>query len=203
MNIWELDKLIVFIGFVVPGFISLKTYELLSPTALVASSKQVVDAVAFSSMNYALLSWAILLVERSQLSQNAPVLYGGFYLVILFLAPIAWASLWHCLRRTQWFQSRAPHPTELPWDFLFSQRKHYWMVVTLKSGSVVAGLFREESFASSSPADRQLYLQEQWLLDDQGGFDRPVVQTAGVIVATSEIETVELKYNGEDKETSQ
>jgi len=32
MNIFEIDKLIIFIAFVIPGFISIKVYNLLSPT---------------------------------------------------------------------------------------------------------------------------------------------------------------------------
>jgi hypothetical protein len=32
MNIWEVDKLIIFIAFVIPGFISIKVYDLFVPT---------------------------------------------------------------------------------------------------------------------------------------------------------------------------
>jgi len=45
MNIWETDKLIVFLLFVIPGFISLKTYELLIPNEQKDSSKQLIDAL--------------------------------------------------------------------------------------------------------------------------------------------------------------
>lgn len=31
MDIWEVDKLILFIAFVIPGFIALKMYELIFP----------------------------------------------------------------------------------------------------------------------------------------------------------------------------
>lgn len=53
MDIWELNKLILFIAFVVPGFVSLKVYELLLPRAPRDAPQQVVDAVAYSSINYA------------------------------------------------------------------------------------------------------------------------------------------------------
>ncbi len=51
MNIWEADKLIIFIAFVIPSFISLKVYDLLCPGSPKDSSKQVVDAVAYSCIN--------------------------------------------------------------------------------------------------------------------------------------------------------
>lgn len=32
MNIWDADKLVLLIAFVIPGFISIKTYDLLVPS---------------------------------------------------------------------------------------------------------------------------------------------------------------------------
>ncbi len=51
MKIWDENKLLIFIAFVVPGFIAIKAYELLTPTRYTESSKQIVDAVAYSCLN--------------------------------------------------------------------------------------------------------------------------------------------------------
>ena len=59
MDIWDVNKLILFIAFAVPGFISIKVYELLSPRMAKDSSQQLIDAVAYSSINYALLIWPV------------------------------------------------------------------------------------------------------------------------------------------------
>jgi hypothetical protein len=45
MDIWQTDKLVLFIAFVVPGFVALKTYELLIPRAPRESAQQLIDAV--------------------------------------------------------------------------------------------------------------------------------------------------------------
>ena len=45
MNIWQLDSLVIFIAFVIPGFISLKVFELFYSNQVKDSSKQIVDAV--------------------------------------------------------------------------------------------------------------------------------------------------------------
>ncbi len=40
MSILEQDNLLLFIAFVIPGFVSLKAYELLTPSQHVESSKK-------------------------------------------------------------------------------------------------------------------------------------------------------------------
>ena len=46
MDIWEANKLVLFIAFVVPGFVSLKTYELVFPGVPKDSAQQLIDTVA-------------------------------------------------------------------------------------------------------------------------------------------------------------
>ncbi|SRR6056297_3657536 len=199
MDIWEADKLIIFIAFVIPGFISIKVYELVCPGTPKDTSKQLIDAVAYSCINYALLFWPIQLVEKSDLSSNHPNLYSIFYLSVLFVAPVAWVLLWQFLRTSKIFQKFAPHPTQKPWDFVFSQRKPYWVKIILNDGTKIAGRYAGYSFASSSPAEEQIYLEESWILNEKLGFERPKKRSAGVIVMANEISHVELFQYQEGK----
>jgi hypothetical protein len=196
LNIWEIDKLFLFIAFVIPGFISIKAYEVMIPTGEKDSSKQIIDAITYSCINYALLLWPILSVESSKLSTVHPSLYKLFYVLVLFVFPITWVLIWRWLRQLDFFQKNAPHPTSKPWDFVFSQRQWYWVIVTLKDGSKIAGKYAGKSFSSSNPAKEQLYLEEAWELNDDGGFERSRNNTAGVIILADEVSTVELfNYN--------
>ena len=107
------------------------------------------------------------------------------------------------LRKSKLFQKNAPHPTHKPWDYVFSQtNKSYWVKVTLKNGTILAGKYSENSFTSSSPAEEQIYLEETWLLNEKGGFDRPKKQTAGIIILSAEISYIELLafYGSENNE---
>lgn len=196
MSIWEIDKLFLFVAFVIPGFISIKAYATLIPSESKDSSKQIVDAITYSCINYALLLWPILEIESSQLNSAHPSLYKFFYLLTLFVFPILWVLIWKRLRELEFFQKNAPHPTAKPWDFVFSQREWYWIIVTLKNGEKVAGKYGDSSFSSSSTANEQIYLEETWILNKHGGFERPRENTAGIIVLADEISTVEMfKYN--------
>lgn len=192
MDIWEADKLILFIAFVVPGFISLKTYALLQPTQVKDTSQQLVDAVAYSSVNYALLMGPIYAVEQLGVSLTHPVLYVLFYIVVLLMAPIGWAWGFLWLRKTQLLQRSLAHPTGKPWDFVFSKRLCYWVVATLNDGRRIGGYYGPESFASSNPEPEQIFLEQSWVLTEGGGFERPKEQSAGVIILAKEIVTLEL-----------
>lgn len=125
MDIWEANRLVLFISFVIPGFVSLKTYQLIQPGAYEGTSERLVDAVAYSCINYAILFWPVVAVEQSELIIRSQALYYLFYVVVLFLAPIAWAVGWRFLRTREFFQRNAPHPTSKPWDYFFGQRKSY------------------------------------------------------------------------------
>jgi len=192
MDIWDADKLLLFVGFVIPGFVSLKTYELLFPSTPKDSSKQLVDAVAYSCVNYALLFWPIYEVEAHNIRTNWPRFYLAFYAFVLFIAPISWVYLLKRLRSSRFFQQALPHPTSKPWDYVFGQRREYWIVVTLKDGTRIAGKYGSSSFASSAPSTEQLYLEETWVLNDDDGFERPRTDTAGIIILASDVNTVEL-----------
>ncbi len=193
MSIWEVDKLILFIAFVIPGFISIKAYELYFSGQVKDSSKQIVDAITYSCINYALLSWLILSIENSSLKSACPTIYNFYIIFVLFIAPIVWVYLWKRIRESKAFQKNAPHPIGKPWDYVFSKGVPYWVKVTLKDGTVIGGKYAYNSFASSSPHEEQIYLEETWVLNDNGGFIRAKNNSSGVIILTREISHVELR----------
>ncbi|MDN5583809.1 MAG: DUF6338 family protein, partial [Lactobacillus sp.] len=164
MDILEVDKLVLFIAFVIPGFISIKAYQLFCPMVEHPASEQLIDAIAYSCINYALFILPIWLVETSNLKEMHFIFYYLFYLIVLLVAPIGLAVVWRFLRSKNLFLSNVLHPDKRSWDFLFSQRKFYWAKVVLKNGNIIGGLYAELSNASSFPEAEQIYLQETWII---------------------------------------
>ncbi len=191
MDIWNVDKLVLFIAFVIPGFLLLKTSAVLGLDSAADSSKQVVDAVAYSCINYAVLAWPILKVESSGLRTSDQELYVAFYAFVVLFAPILLAFGWRVLRTTQLLQKIVPHPVGKPWDFFFRQRQRYWVLVTFKDGKQIGGRYDSRSFASAAPAAEQLYLEEAWALNDGGGFERPRRDSAGILILGNELRSIE------------
>ncbi|MBD9582952.1 hypothetical protein IB269_16290 [Delftia sp. DLF01] len=191
MDIWNVDKLVLFIAFVIPGFLLLKTSAVLGLDSAADSSKQVIDAVAYSCINYAVLAWPILKVESSGLRISNKEMYVAFYAFVVLVAPILLAFGWKFLRTTQQLQKIVPHPVGKPWDFFFRQRQRYWVLVTFKDGKQVGGRYDSRSFASATPAGEQLYLEEAWALNDTGGFERPRQDSAGILILGNELRSIE------------
>ncbi|EKO4006960.1 DUF6338 family protein [Vibrio fluvialis] len=189
MSIWEVDKLVLFIAFVIPGFISIRAYELFFPGNNEDSSKKLIDAITYSCVNYALLFPLIYWVENAQ--ENI-IIQVCFYSLVLFFAPVLWVYIWKRIRETQYVQDRLPHPANRPWDYVFSQRKPYWIIVTLKDGTKLAGKYGGKSFVSSCPNKEQIYLEQSWELNAEGGFERAHEQSSGVLIITDEISYLEL-----------
>lgn len=197
MDIWESSKLALFIWFVVPGFISIKYYQLLFPSSHKNSSELIVDAVSYSCINYALLSWLIFYVEESSLLRAHAWMYYGFYFFVFFISPLIIVLAWKKLRSTSRFQASIPHPTYKPWDFVFGQRKSYWIHVHLLDGGTVSGLYHDKSFSSSAPAVEQIYIEQVWILNEAGGFCRAVKGSAGALISSDRIKYIEfIDYKG-------
>ena len=197
MDIWEIDKLVLFLTFVIPGFVSLKAYQLLVPGPVRNSGDQLIDALAYSSINYAVLWFPITWVESGRWSTSAPLAYYAFYLLVFFLAPILWVLVWKFLRTRRWVSNRLPHPTGKAWDFVFEQRKTLWIRVVLENGTIIGGWYGPGSFSSSAPAEEQIYMEHAWVMSDDGQFVRPKKGTAGVLILSKQIAYIEFKNSPE------
>jgi hypothetical protein len=65
-------------------------------------------------------------------------------------------------------------------------------------------VFGSNSFASSDPAEPQIYLEEVWQLDEQERFIKKVDQSEGILFFAKDIVAVELfRYHKEEEATCQ
>ena len=92
------------------------------------------------------------------------------------------------------------HPVSKPWDYVFGKKQSYWVIVHLNDGRRIGGRFDTNSFASTDPAKEQIYLEELWNLDENGGFAKRVDRTGGIIISEDSILAVELLTDEKSKE---
>ena len=74
--------------------------------------------------------------------------------------------------------------------FFFNQTEPLWIIVNLKDGTKVGGVFADKSYASSYPVGEQLYLESVWKIED-GEFTEPFEGSKGVIIMGKEISFIE------------
>lgn len=191
MDIWDKSKIIIFLLFVIPGFISMKVYSVLRPNAIFDTSKAIIEIVSYSCMNYAIWFFPIYCIESSEFYLTHPVLYFLIYLSILFISPILLTIFFSWMRTWNWLRTFMLHPTGKAWDYFFGLRVPCWVIVTLKDGKKIAGKYGANSFASSAPEPEQIYLEEHWVLSNDGGLERPRVSTLGILILSKDIEHLE------------
>lgn len=66
------------------------------------------------------------------------------------------------------------HQIPAAWDYAFSRlRGNTFVLVTLNDGSQVAGFFGKQSFASSSDKERDLLIEDVWIVNTNGPWTKP------------------------------
>jgi hypothetical protein len=184
----------LFLIFFIPGFITLKVYDLLIPGEQRDFSKSLFDAVAYSSLNFAVLLWLIALVRSGSLS---PLQWYAAMFILLIGMPAVWPVLFLRIRKISWVALRIASPNARVWDDIFSKRTPYWVIVHLKDQRRIGGLYADKSFTSHSPAPPEIYLEQVWYLDEEGEFTGSVVEpTSGILIMGTEILASEFfRYN--------
>lgn len=197
MDLLETSKILLFIIFVVPGFITMKTYNLMSPSST-TTSKDIIDAISYSCINYAIWLVPLIYLYKYNVQNESFFLYSIVLFLIVFISPVFLAIFWRKIREFEFFQKFAPHPTGKPWDKYFSKKKTCWVIVNMTDGRKIGGSYGANSFASSYPYEEQIYIDEEWIINEYGGFERIVEQTNGIIIFLKNADSVEFHYSGDE-----
>ena len=188
----KLQSLLLFLAFVLPGFISMKTYALVTPVAKPVTLKDgLLEAIAFSLVNIVLMFWPLYWLMEPRVIELEPLTTYATLIAVLLIAPVAWPLLLLALRsklsKRGWWLSTSP----TAWDHFFRNRRPCWVLVRLANDTLIGGWFGTKSFASSSPDGGHLYLEELWTVNAQGGFDKKVERSLGMILRPGDYKTVE------------
>lgn len=92
---------------------------------------------------------------------------------------------------------RIASPNARVWDDIFAKRTPYWVIVHLKDRRRIGGLYGGKSYTSHSPAPPEIFLEQVWCVNEDGGFTGSVVEsTSGILIMGSEILALEFfRYN--------
>ena len=183
------EVLLLFLICFVPGLVMLKIWDHIVAQGVRRDfSKSIFEAVAYSAIN---LGFFFPLIEVVRSGKLGPALSAIATFLILLGAPAAWPFLLRKVLSSRWLTKYGMHPDEVPWDFVFGQHEPFWAVVHLRDLRRIGGRFAENSFASSSPAEPQIYIEEVWKLDEDGRLCAPIERSRGIVVLGKDILAVE------------
>lgn len=190
--------------FLVPGFLLYWAMSMIAPQASERPHSAFLRFLALSCFNYALWSWLIWLIFRSTFFVDHAIRSAFAWMGIILLSPIVLGILMGYFQQRdiirRLFQSVGLNPVHgiaTSWDYRFSRASTaVWVLVTLIDGSRIGGLFGSNSFASSSAAERDIYLQEIWEVVDDGPWQRPSRKT-GIWIRGDQVKHIEFVNDGE------
>jgi hypothetical protein len=186
------ETLQLFLLFVVPGFVALKTYKLFVPGERLEAGAALMDAVVYSMVNYAIMWWPIYILTRPGFADHHHRWFvtGTFAVLLIAPAGLAWAL--YRFRASEWASARFQHPIPMAWDYFFALKRPCFMLFHLKSGERIGGFFGKKSFVSSFPEEPDVYIEEVWRVDENGLFLERPPGTAGILIRFAECEMIEL-----------
>ena len=192
MDIWEPEKIFLFLALFMPGFVSIKVYELIIASRKRDFKNSLLEAVGFSVLNFTVLSWLIIIISSGNFYNKHPVWFFLSLLLIFIFFPALWPIAFIKLSRWRRVAKYILGPIKMPWDYVFSKREPAWIIVHLKDGRKIGGIYGKNSITSAYPDQRQIYLQELWNLDGNGAFIKKVEGTKGILLFEDEILMIEL-----------
>lgn len=185
------DKILLLTFFFVPGFIYLKSYRLLIAEVKADFSKELYEAIGFSFLNTLIFSYPLYYIHNDNFLEYHPIIYYFATILIVIILPIFFVFVYYFISKTKWFSNFLVSPTKTAWDSFFSKRESYYVIVTLKNERKVGGKYGINSFTSTYPNPKEIYIEEMWNLNLDGGFDEKIEQTKGILITESEISTIE------------
>ena len=186
------------VAFLMPGFILHTTLSIFVPQKAERPQIVLLRYFALSCLNYTVWSWLIYLIFRGQLFAASPVWTAVAWVVMILVSPLALGIFLGCIsqrevtrRVLQKFGFHPSHPIPTAWDYKFSKiPDRRWVLVTLKDGNTVAGLFGSKSFASSEAGERDLYIQEVFKVNDKVSWQR-APRNDGILIHGDQIKHIE------------
>lgn len=201
MTIDNFDTIFYTLSFIVPGFISDSVLANIVPRKTDGKEVLFLRYFTLSCLNYAFWVWLVYLLPRLEFFRDRPIRSALCWFLIIFVSPVILGLTLGKQSSKGWIRGlllqigiNPIHPVPTAWDFYFNATHAVWVLVTLKDGSRVGGLFGLDSFASSDQNERDFYIQEVFRVNDDGPWQE-IPNNKGILIKGSEMKHIEFwKY---------
>jgi hypothetical protein len=112
-------------------------------------------------------------------------------IVVLFVLPIVYPFIVKSFLKLKFIKNILLDPMGKAWDHFFSLRSACYVLIHLKNGNMIGGIFANKSYASTYPFPEDIYLQEVWKVDGTGRFFNKIPNTKGIWICKDNIDYIE------------
>lgn len=153
-------------------------------------------------IHYIMWSWLIYLMFNSEYFKTSTLrLYLASFLIViispcllgLLLAKLSDKNILIKILQTLGYRPINPIPTA--WHYKFSKIAiKSWIIVSLKDGKAFYGKFSTESFASSESMERDIYIEDVYILNNNKEWIKRE-KNDGILIASDQIKYIEFFKN--------
>ena len=191
-DLTSLDNLYLIVGFLAPGLIVLFVRSQFV-TGRISPDLGAVPYVIVSVVYYA-LAYPFLEILLAIQQPGVGKAIGWFTLIFVgpaILGLVLGINIQKNLfrRLLQRCGLHLVHAIPTAWEWKFSAMPPQWVLVTLKDGTRFAGYCGPQSFISSDPAERDMYIEQIYDLDADHQWVN--VGKKEVLITSGEIQTIE------------
>ncbi len=181
----------IWLVFFVPGAIILFVRSQLTTGRLPPPSERLLSYLIVSAIYLGLTLPFVDYQPELGLSNLSSLSWIFWLFVIPAVVGIILAALWGRIHDfLVKFGLRLVHPIPNAWEWTFSNVDKQWVLVTLIDGSEVAGYLGSESFISSDPSERDIYIEKLFLIDSQTK-EWKESGSKGILIASGQVKTIE------------
>ncbi len=192
MDLLDPAKLQLFLLFAVPGIVALYVRAQFLTGRMPPVGEGLVAYVTIS-LTFHALAFPVL-GGRYILTRVQPE-WSFKWVIFVFIVPALLGILLGLNARHGWISRIllklklvTTHPIGCAWDWRFSGIAECWVHIVLKNETKWAGLLGPNSFISSDPTERDIYLQQVYELDDDNVWNE---KSSSVWISHGEIQSIE------------
>ena len=202
----SLDNLYLILGFLIPGLIVLFVRSQFVTGRSPSHSAALLSYLTVSVIYYALaLPFVDFVLSMHEPGHDKALAWFA----LIFVGPAAFGLLLgvniqkNLFRRVlQWCRLNPVHVMPTAWDWKFGGMTEQWVLITLKDGTRFAGFCGPESFMSSDPTERDIYIQ--WIYDIDNDDNWSPRGENSVLITAGEIRTIEFwPYTSKENSSDQ
>jgi hypothetical protein len=196
--IGTVDALFILLAFVVPGFVISFVRSQFATGRPQKGTDQVLGYLTLSAINYAVFSWLVYILVVTDVPQEHPLWAAFLWFVVILVGPaLLGAGLGVAIQRDLFrprlasLKLQPVHVVPTAWDYQFGRlREAHWVLVRLRDGGTVAGFFGPNSFASSDPEERDIFIEQLYRIDENQAWQR-MKEGHGALITKDEVQSVE------------
>jgi hypothetical protein len=169
----------------------MSVYRLLMPARRLDWGEAIVQGLFYGVLNFLTLYPLIARLASEAFRAAHPFWTWAGLVATLGLIPAAWPFAFRAVFKSGHVSKRIQIPYPTAWDYFFDLREPAFVLVHLRTGGLLGGLWGPKSYAGSFPNDGDIYLEAVYQLNPEGEFKDPIPSTLGALLRRDEYSHVE------------